>query len=62
MDAASGLPVFGAGQVHARAENVLHRTARIGQRGRDQRKALFGLGRSIGIIRPDRPVPETWKC
>src|SRR5580765_3099564 len=55
VDAANGLPVFGASEKHARAVDVLDRGTGTLECRSDDRKALLGLCGHIGIICTYRP-------
>src|SRR5437899_2971383 len=50
VDAAGGLPVFSAGEVHTGAVDVLDRTAGIFERGSDEGEALVGLLGNVGFV------------
>src|SRR5258707_14867722 len=51
VDAAGGLPVFGAGEVHAGAVDVLDGTAGVLECGGDGGEALVGLFGDGGVVR-----------
>ena len=51
VDAAGGLPVFGVGEVHSGAIDVLDGAACVLKCGGDQGKALVGLFGAVSLIR-----------
>ena len=51
VDAAGGLPVFGVGEVHASAVDVLDGTAGVLECGGDEGEALVGLFGDVSFVR-----------
>src|SRR5690242_18434288 len=54
VNAASGLPVFAAGEVHAGAIDVLDGAAGVFECGGDECEALVGLFGYVGFVRANR--------
>jgi hypothetical protein len=50
VDAAGGLPVFGVGEIHAGAVDVLNGAAGVLERGGDEGEALVGLFGDVGLV------------
>jgi len=51
VDAAGGLPVFGVGEIHSGAVDVLDGTAGVLECGGDEGEALVGLFGDVGVVR-----------
>lgn len=53
MDTTGDLPVFGVGEIHASAVDVLEGTASVFEGGGDEREALVGLLGDVGFVGAD---------
>ena len=54
VDAAGGLPVFCASEVHSRAVDVFDGAAGVLESSGDKGEALVGLFGDVGVVRPNR--------